>query len=114
MPLGRFITTFAGLGLLIPFVFRVVLYFIDQSMNLKAGIIVEKFMLILWPTSLMTLPANDEPGFEIKLFLISIGANVGLYVLVGFLIWLGLRKHISFFVIPLVLLSAMWWWLLTL
>ncbi len=113
MTLGKFITTYAGLGLLIPFVFRVTWYFIDQSTSLKAGIIVEKIMLMLWPTSLMALPASDEPGFETKLFLISLAANVVLYALMGFLIWLGLRKNVGFFVIPVLLLPMMWWWLLT-
>ena len=113
MTLGRFMLAYAGLGLLIPFMFRVIWYFIDQRANLKAGIIVEKLMLMLWPTSLMTLPASDEPGFETKLFLISLAANVVLYALVGFLIWLGLRKHVGFFVIPVLLLPAMWGWLLT-
>lgn len=113
MAIGRFIAAYAGLGLLIPLVFRAAWHFIDQGTNLKAGIIVERLMLMLWPTSLMTLPTSDEPGFETKLFLISLGANVVFYALVGFLIWLGLRKHVGFFVIPILLLPAMWWWLLT-
>lgn len=94
-------------------VFRVAWYFINQSASLNVSVFADKLMLMLWPTSLMTLPVSDEQGFETKLFLISLGANAVLYALVGLLIWLGLRRHVGFFVIPIILLPAMWWWLWT-
>ena len=100
-------------GVLVPVVFRAMWYFLNQSANVKAGLIMEKLMLVLWPTSLMTLPASPDPGFETKLFLISMIANVVVYGVLGLLIWLGLRKHVSFLALAGFPLFAVWWWLLT-
>ena len=113
MTLPQFTAIFAATGVLVPVVFRAMWYFLNQSANVKAGLIMEKLMLVLWPTSLMTLPASPDPGFETKLFLISMIANVVVYGVFGLLIWLGLRKHVSFLALAGFPLFAVWWWLLT-
>lgn len=113
MTLPQFTAIFAATGVLVPVVFRAMWYFLNQSANVKAGLIMEKLMLVLWPTSLMTLPASPDPGFETKLFLISMIANVVVYGVLGLLIWLGLRKHVSFLALAGFPLFAVWWWLLT-
>lgn len=104
----------AGAGLLVPLMFRAVWYFINQHANIKTQIIVEKLMLLLWPTSLMTLPSSPDPNFEVKLFIISLVSNILVYAIFGALIWLGLRKHVSFLAIAGFLLIALWYWLLSL
>jgi hypothetical protein len=110
----KFTAIFALVGLLMPLVFCTAWNFLNQSTNLHVQLIAEKLMLLLWPTSLMTLPASPEPGFETKLFLLSLSANVIFYTVLGVLVWLGLRKHIGFFAIAGVSLIAIWWWLLSL
>lgn len=114
MTLFRFTGLFAVIGCIIPLVFRLLWYFLNQTTYGWLHQTAQKLMLLLWPTSLMTLPSSDEPGFEVKLFLISVTANVVLYIVFGILIWLGLRKHISFLGIVSVLVFALWWRLLTL
>lgn len=113
MSFPKFTAIFALMGFLVPFLFRTAWIFLNKSANLDIHAIAEKLMLLLWPTSLMTLPASPEPGFETKLFLFSLAANVMLYVAVGILVWLGLRKHISYFAAAGIPLAAIWWWLLT-
>lgn len=114
MTFTRFTTIFAAVGLLVPLIFRVVWHFLNQSTNLNVHDIAEKLMLLLWPTSLMTLPVSPEPGFETKLFLISLMTNSVFYAVLGVLIWLGLQKHASFFALASLLVIAVWWWLLIL
>lgn len=114
MTLSRFTAIFATAGLVIPLLFRGAWYFLNQSTNLHVHLVVEKLMLLLWPTSLMTLPASPAPGFETKLFMFSLVANVSFYSVVGALIWLGMQKHAVFFVIAGLPLIAIWWWLFTL
>ncbi len=113
MTLPRFTAIFAAAGLVIPLLFRGAWYFLNQSTNLNVHVVVEKLMLLLWPTSLMTLPTSPEPSFETKLFLISLVANVIVYSVIGALVWLGMRKHVVFFAIAGLPLIAIWWWLLT-
>lgn len=113
MSFQKFTAIFAAVGLLVPFVFLVIGYFINQSANLSAGLIADKLALLLWPTSLMTLPASTESGFETKLFLFSLAANVIFYTIIGMLIWFGLRKNVGFFAIAGIPLVTIWWWLLT-
>ena len=109
----RFVGMFAAVGLLVPVVFRVMWHFLEQSKDLDVQIAAEKLTLLLWPTSIVTLAASPEPGVETGLFLISLVANVVFYAFLGLLIWLGLRKHAAFFVLPSLLLIVTWWWLLT-
>lgn len=110
----KVISIFAGAGLLGPLMLRSVWYFLDQYTNLKTQLIVEKLMLLVWPTSLMALPSSIDPGFEVKLFIISLVTNILLYVILGSLVWLGLRKHIGFLVVACILLIILWSWLLSL
>ena len=113
MTLVRFTAIFAAVGLLIPLLFRGAWHFFNQSANLNAHVVVEKLMLLLWPTSLMTLPASPDPGFETKLFLFSLVANVIVYSVIGALIWLGLRRHVVFFAVAALPLIVTWLWLFT-
>lgn len=113
MSFPKFTASFALVGFLVPLVFRGVWNLLNKSTNLDIHVIVEKLMLLLWPASLMTLPASPEPGLETKLFLFSLAANVIFYTVLGMLVWLGLRKHVGFFAIAGIPLAAIWWWLLT-
>lgn len=113
MTFVRFTAIFAAIGLLVPLLFRGAWYFLNQSTNLNVHIVVERLMLLLWPTSLMTLPASPDPSFETKLFLFSLVANVIVYSIIGALVWLGLRRHVVFFTVAGLPLIAIWWWLFT-
>jgi small basic protein len=114
MSIVKFTEIFAVFGLLIPVIFRSAWYYLNKSGSIKIQIIVEKLMLILWPTSIITLPASYDSNFETKLFIISLLTNCLLYAMIGVLIWLGIRKHISFLAIAGIFLFLLWYWLLTL
>lgn len=113
MSFSKFTTVFALAGFLVPLAFRAIWHFLNQSTNLDTHFVAEKLMLVLWPTSLMTLPTSPEAGFETRLFLLSLAANVIIYTAMGMLVWLGLRKHIGFFAVAGIPAFATWWWLLT-
>jgi len=109
----RVVAVYVAAGLLVPLIFRVAWHFLNQSKNLDVHIVAQRLMLVLYPTSIVTLPSSPEPGVETGLFFISLVANVILYAILGVFSWLGLRKHAAFFVPPSVFLIVTWWWLLT-
>lgn len=110
----KFTTIFAGIGFFVPLLFRVAWYSLNKNTSIHTQITAEKIMLLLWPTSLMTLPSSPEPSIDTKLFLMSLFTNVLFYIIIGALIWLGLRKHIVFFVVACLSVVVVWWRLLTL
>lgn len=113
MTFPKFTAVSAAVGLVIPFLFLGTWHFLNQYHNLQVGLVAEKIMLLLWPTSFMTLPASTDAGFERKLLLFSLACNVIVYSLIGALIWLALRKHAIFFGVAGLAVIAMWWWLLS-
>lgn len=115
MILLHFSCLFALLGAAIPLIFRVIWWLFGylKITDLVVHGFFEKLMLILWPTSLMTLPVSDVPGFGTNLFFISLVINSILYGIIGSGIWLGLRKHIGFLVLILFVVITIWWLLLS-
>ena len=71
-------------------------------------------MLALWPSSIMNLAAVNEEGLFGPVFLISLAANVFLYIVVGLLLWFGLRQHRLLLLVLFIVLIALWWRMLTL
>lgn len=116
MTLLRFTGLFALLGLIIPLVFRWLWWSFQyfKITDLSIHGIIQKLMLMLWPTSLMSLPVSDESGFETKLFLMSLVANIFLYGILGVGIWFGLRRHISVLAPVFLVVITVWWYLLSL
>lgn len=111
--LDQLIVVSGATGLLIPVLFRTLWYFLERSTNLQLTLFLQKLMLILWPTSLMTLPASLNPAFDLQAFLIASIANGLLYTLVALTVWLGIRKHLAFLLVPTFCLGLAWWLLLT-
>ena len=110
----KFTTIFSFAGFLFPILIRIIWNFIDKSKNIDLSITFQKITLLLWPTFLMVLPSSQEAGVETKFFLVSLGANVIFYTILGMLFWLGLRRHIAYFFIAGIPLVLIWWWLLNL
>lgn len=115
MRLLHFSCLFSLLGATIPLIFRGIWWLFGylNITDLWVHEFFEKLMLILWPTSLITLPVSDVPGFETNLFFISLVVNSILYGVIGSGIWLGLRKNIGFIVLILFVVIAIWWLLLS-
>lgn len=116
MTLLHFSCFFALLGAAVPLVFRGLwwLFGYFKIADLGAHEFLETLMLMLWPTSLMTLPTSDMPGFETKLLFMSLVANSILYGILGSSIWLGLRRHVGFLLLFLFLVITIWWFLFSL
>lgn len=116
MSIARFISFFAFAGVFVPLLFQAAWRIIAKylAIDLKIWLGFMKFMLVLWPSSLMLLPAgSDESLFPVAL-LISIAVNVVLYVAIGAAIWCGLRKHKMILVLFSAVLTFIWWHILTL
>lgn len=62
MSFVRFLSWFALSGVLVPLIFQVVWWLVNkyQTTGLDLEIVIQKLMLILWPSSLMTLPAGSD------------------------------------------------------
>ncbi len=92
MSMARFISLFAAAGVLVP---QAAWWVISKypAIDLKVGVGLQKLMLVLWPSSLMLLPAGSDESLLPVALLISIAVNVVLYVAIGAAIWYGFKKH---------------------
>ena len=105
--LPKFLALFAGLGLLIPFVFKVLSPLVNSADSIYYA---THAALILFPSSILNLAASpDDPSGANKLFMLSTLINVLFYTLIGLLAWLGLRKHYGFFILLALMLVGVWW-----
>jgi hypothetical protein len=116
MNMGRFISLFAAGGVLVPLVFQAVWWVVNRypAIELKLGLGLQKLMLVLWPSSLMILPAGSDETLLPVALLISIAVNVVLYVAIGAAIWYGIRKYHMVLVLLAVVMAVVWWRVLTL
>ena len=112
----QFTGLFALFGIGIPLIFHGIWAVLNylQSNNLEAQLVLQGLMLMLWPSSLMTLPVSDSPGFEAKLFLVALITNVVLYMILSAIIWLGIKKHFAFLIIAASVIIFVWWRVLSL
>ncbi len=116
MSIVRLLSWFAVGGVLIPLIFQAVwwLMYRYQASNLYLQNSIQKLMLVLWPSSLMALPAGSDENLLPVALLISIAVNVILYVAVGSAIWYGIRKHYVVLVLLAIVMAVVWWRVLTL
>lgn len=116
MSMARFISLFAVGGVVVPLVFQVIWLGVNRypAIELKLGLGLQKIMLVLWPSSLMMLPAGSDESLLPVALLISIAVNVVLYIAIGAAIWYGFRKHYVVLVLLAVVMAVMWWRILSL
>src|SRR5690554_180692 len=116
MGIIRFSAWSAFFGIVIPLIFQVIWWLVDRFGigDLNVQLVIQKVMLILWPTSLMILPAGGDESLLATLLLMSMAVNSVLYLIVGSAIWYGLRKHRLVLVIVAITISVLWWRVLTL
>ena len=107
----------AGLfGVVVPIIFRALWYVVDwsQTGNYRLQMFFQKIMLMFWPTSILSLPASDVPGFELTLFILAVISNILIYLMLGALIWLGVKTNLMFLGLAGIIISVIWWRLLML
>ena len=112
----RFLAWFAFSGVVIPLVFQVVWWLVNRFGvgGLDVQLSIQKLMLILWPSSLMMLPAGSDESLLPVALLLSIAANVVLYAVIGAAIWYGFKKQHVVLIFVAIAISVMWWRVLTL
>lgn len=118
MKMIRFLSLFAlGGGVLVPLLFEAIGWLLDryQAANMNLQVYLLRLQLMLWPSSLMTLPAGGDESLYPSLLSLSIVANVVLYVAIGVAIWYGFfKKHHVVLVVLAAVVAFVWWRLLTL
>ncbi len=89
MSFVRFLSWFALSGVLVPLIFQVIWWLVNryQTTDLDLEIGIQTLMLILWPSSLMTLPAGSDESLLPIALLISTVVNVAFYIAIGAAIW---------------------------
>lgn len=112
----RFLGWFALGGALVPLLFRAIWSLVNayQSANLTLQTRIEKLMLMLWPSSVMTLPGDSDEALSTKLLLLSIFVNVAFYVAIGVAVWFGVKKNNIILLLLAIVIVALWWRVLTL
>jgi hypothetical protein len=117
MKLKLFIIPFILAGAVIPLLFLGMTSYmqVPEHFNSGLGLRIEQAMLMLWPSSIFEMATDGLHSGDPNLYLIpllSITLNILLYVFIGTFIWLGLRKHKAFFIIPILFPAIIWWQLL--
>ena len=115
MSMARFISLFAIGGVLVPLVFQVIWWIVDSypAIDRSIGYSLHQATLVLFPSSFVMIAASEE-SLYFGLLLISIAVNVVLYVAIGAAVWYGLRKHRAILVLLAVVMTVIWWRVLTL
>ena len=107
----------AGLGVLVPVVLSAIWRLVDSYSVVSTGgkIVLEKITLVFWPSSFFMLAAeNADKVFAAKLLFLSVLVNVTMYGGLGIMIYYGLTKYRVLLLAPIVVMSIIWWWLLSL
>jgi hypothetical protein len=92
----RVVGVFGAIGLLIPLAFGSLWSVLEHypALWLRADIIVMPIQLMLWPSCIFMIGTQGFAAFGAAAML-----NVMLYVLVGYLVWLGLARHLVLYLV---------------
>jgi hypothetical protein len=105
----------AGIG--VPCAFALMWHWFETPGMLSDGAqrVLVKVQLILWPSSVMMMPATDpnNPQLYWTAFTLSVAANVLLYVVLGILVWLGVTRNRWYLLPAIAGLAVLWWRLLS-
>ena len=116
MSFARFMIWSSVTGVIVPFIFGVTWWLVNSHSGISVGvkIALEKVTLVLWPSSIVMLAETSDRWFSLKLFLLASLVNVVLYTGLGACIWYGLTKYRVILLLPIIVVSIIWWKLLTL
>jgi hypothetical protein len=118
MKLRTLVSYFALAGAVVPVLLGAVWWSINtaSSHNLTAEVVLEKITLVLWPSSAAMVAGAgwDNATMSASLFLVALAINVVLYIVVGAMVWYGIRKSHLWLFLPILVLGGIWGFLLTL
>lgn len=78
-------------------------YSSDQS----SASFIDALTLMLFPACVIA--RSIQSGAEYGQYALSVAANALLYMLLGGFVWLGIRRHRAFLVVPVLSLALIWW-----
>ena len=108
----RFLSFFGAAGFLLPFALAGTWALLEKRPALYAGPVGDalfSFQLLIWPTSVFLLGRSD-----IGALIASALLNIGVYLLIGHLIWLGMTRRRWIIYASVAGVLAIWVRLLTL
>jgi len=114
--LGRFIGIFSLFGLSLPLIFTLIWTILEKTKyaygSLGNGL--ATLELLIWPSSIFMMATAGHHGIDYGMLSISVAANIVLYSIIGFVVWLGLKQHrwLLYFLVMIIILG--WYKLLTL
>lgn len=113
--MARFISWFALCGILVPLSFQVIWWLVDRylTFNISFELGVQKVMMVLWPSSIMMLPAGSDENFFLVGITISVIINIILYTSIGVAVWYGIKKSYLILVLVGIAIFALSWRMLT-
>jgi len=114
--MSGFVKIFAMFGLSVPIILTLIWPILERS-NYWYGTLgnaLATLQLLIWPSSIFMIASAGYEGIDFKMLSISIAVNIVLYSIIGFIVWLGLKKHHWLLYVLVVLILLSWYILLRL
>ncbi len=107
----RFVTIFSGVGIGIPILFSLYWQLVDRFFTGDHHFaFLLKLQLLFWPSSIFMMGAAEASASDsLKMWLLSVGANMIVYGIVGSLFWRGIYKNKVFLLLIIVSIGFSWY-----
>lgn len=116
MRMHRFVQVFAIIGMAVPIIFTLSWPILEKTKHWHGtlGNALATLQLLIWPSSIFMMATAGHEGLDFKMLSISIAVNIVLYSIIGFIFWMGLKKHHWLLYVLVVLILLSWYKLLRL
>jgi hypothetical protein len=110
----RWLIVGAALGLAVPVVLQLLAKTLDNMEAVPSSALsaFDYVQLMLWPTPMIMLPA-DEPGSpdlnSFGPFTLATLGNAAVYAVLAGLTWLGVKRSRWFLVLPVAVVAGLWY-----
>ena len=107
----NFVAIFSSVGLGIPILFSLYWQLADRFFEAgQQSAFLLKLQILFWPSSMFMMGTAGASTFEsLKVWLLSAGANVLLYAIIGLLFWLGIHKNKVYLALAIVAIGFVWY-----
>ena len=112
----KYVVLFSLAGLALPCLLTVIWMALEKHNGAYLWVSgkIEVLQLLVWPSSLFMLATAGHQGIDYKMLALSTAVNIGIYALIGFVIWYGVHKQHWILLACGVLVTLGWYKLLTL
>jgi hypothetical protein len=116
MAFMQWIVRSAVAGLVVPLLLTLVWRLVNSasSHSLSFEIALERLTLMVWPSSwaLLAGAGSGSDAFGLKLLALAATINIVVYMMLGALLWYGLKRSHAALSIPIALVGVLWVWAL--